>query len=687
MVSAPFENATLVALRHHEAGRLAQAEAIYREVLAQQPNHPEALHLMGVLAGQAGRLDVAIDHISRAIQVCPTQPYYHNNLAKFLKDAGQIDAAIAAARRAIALQPDLIGAHHNLGEALAANGQFVQAIACLRQVLAANPQDPEAHNSIGAAYAGNGQPSQAISHYRKAIEMLPNYAPAYCNLGDALREMGRFPEAIAACREAHFLHPSCAEALINLGNALRDNGQPDEAIAAYRHSLQLKPNRALTHNNLGGALKDVGDLDAALAAFRAALQADPTFAPAHSNLLCLLHFHPDFDAAAIAAEHRVFQQRHADPLRSAILPHTNNRDPDRRLRIGYVSPDFRDHAVGLFLLPLLAAHDHASVDVFCYSDTPAPDAITERLRAHADVWRSIAGQSHEQVAAIIRNDQIDILVDLTMHLANNRLLAFARKPAPVQVSYLAYCASTGLSAMDYRLTDSRLDPPDAPDFYCEKSIRLPNAYWCYAQTHPTPEVSSLPAQHNGQITLGCLNNFCKVSPNALSTWAALLARVPNSRLVIHAAPGKHRQRVTSFFAQHGIAPDRIAFTGKMNWGEYCHQYQQIDIALDPFPYGGGGTTCDALWMGVPVITLAGQTAVGRGGVSILSTIGLPELIARTPEQYIELAANLASDLPRLSALRATLRPRMAGSPLMNSRQFARDIESAYRQMWHNWCAS
>jgi predicted O-linked N-acetylglucosamine transferase (SPINDLY family) len=306
------------------------------------------------------------------------------------------------------------------------------------------------------------------------------------------------------------------------------------------------------------------------------------------------------------------------------------------------------------------------------------------------VWRDVPGVSDDAVARLIRDDQIDILVDLTMHMADSRLLVFARRPAPVQVTYLAYCGTTGLSAIDYRLTDPFLDPPGQDDggepVYSEESIRLPETYWCYRPPVEIESHGAPPAREAGCVTFGCLNNFCKVTEPTLDAWAQILKRVSQSRLLMHARPGSHRDRVRDFFASRSIAAERLAFADKLPVAEYLRLYNQIDVALDPFPYGGGTTTCDALWMGVPVVSFAGPTAVSRGGLGILSNLGLSELVAHRLEDYLEIACGLARDLPRLAGLRATLRDRMRHSPLMDAPRFARNVEAAYRKMWRRWCA-
>ncbi len=722
MSQLTIQQAFAQALQHHQAGRLQEAEQLYRQILAQQPGHADALHLLGVIAAQVGRHDTAVDLIrqaialkpnfpeawsnlgnalrnkgqldeaiaayQRAIALKPNYPEAHSNLGNALSNKGQLNEAIVAYRQAIVLKPNLPEAHSNLGTALRDKGQLDEAIAACRQAIALRPGYPEAHSNLGIALRDKGQLDEAITAYRQAITLKPNFPEAHSNLGTALRDKGQLDEAIAACRQAITLRPGYPEAHINLGNALRDNRQLDEAIAAYRQAITLRPNDAEAYNNLGTAWSDAGQLDEAVAAYRQAVARAPDNAGIHSNLVYTMHFHPAYDAQTVAEEHGRWNLHHAEPLKKFIQPHNNDRSPDRRLRIGYVSPDFREHPVGRFLRPLLEHHDHWNFEIVCYAQVLVPDAITQRLRSYADGWRGIVGLSDTQAADLIRRDRLDILVDLTMHMAHNRLLVFACKPAPVQVTYLAYCSTTGLQTMDYRLSDPYLDPPGGDEsFYTEQTIRLPETYWCYQPNIAPREVGPLPVLQLGHITFGCLNNFCKVSEPTLAAWAKLLRAVPNSELLLHAYKGSHRQRLQARLERDGVVPKRVRFAGFMPAEKYFALYRQIDIALDTFPYGGGTTTCDALWMGVPVVSLVGKTAVGRGGLSILSNVGLPELAARSEQEYVAIAAALANDLPRLSRLRATLRHQMEQSPLMDAPRFARHVEAAYRQMWHTWCRS
>jgi protein O-GlcNAc transferase len=754
MAKLVIQQALASGLKHHEAGRLHEAETHYRQILAQDPNHAEALHLLGVLADQVGRHDVAVELIRRSIALDPRIPEPHSNLGNVLQSLGQLDEAIKSYQRALILNPDYADAHNNLGNAFAARGETDKAIACYQRSLLLRPDSADAHHNLGIASQTKGQIDNAIASYQRAVVLRPDFADAFISLGNAsqakgeldkaiaffqramalrpdypepyvilgvaLQEKGEWDQAMACHRRAIAIKPDLVEAQINLGNVLREKGELREAIACYERAATLKPDVAMIYNNAGVALQAAGRIDEAIASYQRALVLQPDLAQAHNNIgisyqaqgrideaiacfkravelkpdytqadsnqLFALHLSPRYDSHAILQEHLRWNQYHALPQKKHIRPHTNDRTPDRQLRIGYVSADFREHVVGWNLLPLLKEHDPKSVEIFCYSDVRQPDAITEQIQLHAKGWRKIMGVSDDRVSETIRHDQIDILVDLAQHTIHNRLLVFARKPAPVQLTYLGYSSTTGMETMDYRLSDPDMDPPDIDlSCYREKTIRLPETYWCYQPGGPTPDVSPLPAMTTGYITFGCLNNFAKVSTEALDLWAVILRQVPRSRLLLHTKSGSQRQAATERFAHHGISADRLEFVGQHPWAEYIRQYNRIDIALDPFPYGGGITTCDSMYMGVPVVTLSGRTAVGRGGRSILSNVGLPELVAYDPPQYVSIAAELAADLPKLSQIRSTLRQRMQQSPLMDAPRFARNIESAYRQMWRAWC--
>jgi protein O-GlcNAc transferase len=538
----------------------------------------------------------------------------------------------------------------------------------------------------GISHLRSGRLIEAEKVYREVLADEPRNADALHLLGVVVGQMGRPDESVKFIRQAIEIVPTKAAYYGSLGNALQDQRQLDEAIVSFRNAIRVRPDFAKAYNNLGNVLRETGQLDEAIAALREAVRLGPHQVWAHSSLLVTLQYDVRQSAEAIYDEHRRWNEIHAEPLRKYIEPHLNSREVGRRLRIGYVSADFCRHPVGLFMAPLLAKHDARNVEVFCYSDARVSDEITAKLRQSAHMWRHTAGMPDAQLASGIRSDRIDILVDLSLHSMGNRLLVFARKPAPVQVTWLGYPGTTGLSSIDYRLTDPFLDPAGTDELYSEKSVRLPHTFWCYEPIDAALQMSALPAIESGYVTFGCFNNFSKVTSEALELWARLMGAIPRSRLMIFTPPGEARNRVTERFVQNGVERERLEFVNKKPLGDYLKQFNCVDVALDPFPWGGGTSTCDALWMGVPTVTLRGRTAVGRGSVSILSNVGLTDWIADTPEQYVSIVVKMAGDLGRLGELRAGLRKRMEQSPLMDAAQFASDMEIAYRGMWETWCA-
>ena len=503
-------------------------------------------------------------------------------------------------------------------------GRLVQAEAIYRQVLDWQPRHPEAHNDLGLVLTSQGRLEQARTHFERALA----------------------------------LRPASPEANDNLARTLKNLGLPDEAVPYYRRAADLSP----------------GD------------------AQLHSNLVFALQYQPGLDAATLGGEFQRWHERHAAPLAAGVRSHSNGPSPERRLKIGYVSADFRQHPASFFLYPLLRAHDARQVEVFIYASVRKPDAVTAGLRTLAAVWRDVGALSDETLAARIRADGIDILVDLSMHTIFGRLPVFARRPAPVQVSWLAYAGTTGLPAIDYRLTDAHMDPPSAgpSPFPGGEPVRLPDSWCCYHPLAETPAVADLPAGDGRPVTFGCLNQFAKVNPEVLRLWGRVLAAVPGSLLLLHAPDEEtvHR-RVRSLLAETGgeaVDGSRVSFVPPQGRQDYLRTYGRIDIGLDPFPFNGMTTTCEALWMGVPVITTLGQTPGARVGGGLLATVGLGELVAHSDAGLVEIAVALAGDLPRLAHLRATMRARLQASPLMDGPRFARHVEAAYRAMWRRWCS-
>jgi protein O-GlcNAc transferase len=642
-----------LAWRHYQAGNVAEAEQYCRQVVQVDPGHADAHQLLGALAYQRGHYDLAVSSFRQALFLTPSAEA-HFNLANALNRQGKVQDALSHWYEALGYQPDLPNAHNNLASALLNQGKLDEAVRHSRLALRSRPDYPEAHNNLAGALQLLGQYQDAVAHARRALRLKPDYAHAHSNLGHSLGDLGLLDEAVASLRHAIHLDPGYVEAFNNLGNVLKDQGRLDEAIECYQQCRKLDPAKQMCH----------------------------------SNLFFCMPYHPRYNSRAISEELRCWELVHAQCLADGTRSFTNDRSPQRRLRIGYVSADFYDHVVGSNIWPLLRNHDRSQFEITLYANQARSDSMTEKFRKSADAWLTIAGWPDSQVADRILQDGIDILVDLAVHSSDNRLLVFARKPAPVQVTFAGYPGSTGLRAIDYRLTDSCLDPPGMNDgCYAEESYRLPHSFWCFDPQTTEPPVAPLPALQKGFITFGCLNRFCKVNDEVLHLWGQVLRAVKRSRLLLLAPPGSHRQRTRDFLVRQGIDAERLEFCSRKRRFEYLSLYHQVDLMLDTFPYNGHSTTLDALWMGVPVITLVGSTVVGRAGLSQLTNLGLEELAARTPDDYVRLAVDWAGDLARLQILRSGLRERMKRSPLMDAAGFTRGIEAAYRAMWRKWCGN
>ena len=484
------------------------------------------------------------------------------------------------------------------------------------------------------------------------------------------------------------LEPGHADALHFMGltgHRVRDLGF---AIEYFERSIEARPRDAVFHNNLGSMLVQAGRTEEAAAYFRKALEIDPSLNAAHVNLIFVMLFLENARPEDVYAEHVAWAKIHADPLLALAKPHGNSRDPERRLRIGYLSADFRQHALTYFIEPALVQHDSAAFELFCYHSGRVVDEVTRRLAQHADHWHEVIDLDDERVAELIRGDGIDILVDLSGHLRDNRLLVFARKPAPVQLTYLAYPNTTGMIAMDYRITDAVCDPPGATErYYRETLIRLPRCMWCYQPRDDMPAVSPSPAGQTGAVTFASMNGASKVTERMLSLWGRILGEVPDSRIVLTTVPEQGRARIRDALTQAGIDEARIGMHDRLPTKDFWALYAGIDILLDTFPMNGGTTTCEALWLGVPVVTRSGDIFQSRAGLSILGAMGLDELIAGSDDEYVRIAVELARDGARLAAWRAGLRERMRASQLTDGRDYARALEAVYRGIWRTWCSA
>jgi len=795
-----IDQALARAVQHHQRGELQQAEGIYRQILAIQPNNAQATHLLGVVAHQLGRNDVALELMQRSLAAAPNEARFYSNLSEVLRALQRPQEAVAALRKALALQPDEPDFTSNLGVALLDVGNVAAAEATLRRAIALKSSAPEphvhlsrllrdrqeieaalaearraveiapprhlnallnlgltlmaagqlseaeahcrrgieldansylAHSSLASVLVKMGRHEEAAREYARSIELMSNYAPAHAGLAAAMSNLGRNDVAIAefgralqlapdehtshaglglaylhagrltesvdATRQALRLHPDWPDYMNNLAVALEEMGRFDEATEVLQRAATLTPPLAHVKNNLAKRLSAAGRIEEAVAHFRRAIElaADKAetgdeAAQIHSNLLLTLHYLPEISPPRMFDEHIEWARRYAKPVAEKILPHRNKRSIDQRLRIGYVSPDLAAHSVADFLEPILSHHDHERVEIYCYSDVPRPDSYTQRLRAYADVWVDISREKDNRVVEMIRDHGIDILVDLAGHTARNRMLVFARKPAPVQVTYLGYPDTTGQTAIDWRITDGAADPPGmTEEFHTESLLRLPRTFLCYRPFPDAAAVAPLPADSSagGNITFASFNNLSKITPRVIEAWARVLSAAPGSRMLIKAAvlEGSPRDRLREKFKHHGIAAERLDLIGRVaDFGEHLALYNKVDIALDTFPYHGTTTTAEALWMGVPVVTLIGQTHMSRVGLSLLGQLGLSELATETMDQYVAAAGALASDRARLRELRRDLRDRMRVSPLLDAAGVTRELEDAYRSMWRKW---
>jgi len=750
----PRETQLEAAIGWHGAGRFDEAAAVYRDLLASQPEDAGVLHLLGVLHHQTGRSEEGRALVDRAIALDGANPIYHNNLALILHAQGAFAAAEASARRALALVADYPDALVTLGTALQRQGRLDEAGDAYRSALRLRADDAGAWFQFGTLLAAQARQDQAIEVFRQALTLQPNHIEALIHLGNALKiggdaagaadayqrvldldptsivalnNFGNLLQGVGLLGEAEVLyrrllaaradHPG---ALGNLGNLLQSQGRFDEALACYRRALEGTPDDPVPHHNLATALKRMNQLDEAVAEYRRALELAPDYAEALSglgaalqaqghvaeavplyeraltlapgfpeplnHLMFALNALPDVTGADLLAAARRWTATW--PAVPVIAGHANPPDPDRPLRVGYVSPDFRHHPVGYFLTAILGHHDPAAVEIHCYSNSAVVDDITLRIQGSVKGWRPILALDDAAVAALIQADGIDILVDLSGHMADHRLVLFQRRPAPVQVTWLGFFCSTGIEAIDHIIADPTIIRPEDEACYSEQVWRLPGCYLCFDGGPIDLPTVPLPAGETGPITFGCLNRRDKMSEPSIAAWAEILRRVPFARLLLKTAgfsDDATRSDMLSAFERHGIGAGRLLIEGATPRRAHLEAYHRIDLALDPFPYTGATTSAESLWMGVPLVTLRGTTFVGRVSASMLQEVGRPELIAEDVEGYIDLAVALANDRPRLAALRQDLREATRVG-LGDGAGFARALEAIYRGQWHAWCA-
>ena len=679
-----------------QAGQLAEAIRLARDVLRRQPRNADAASLLGLALLRQSDVDGALKHLRDAARLRPAEPTFHVNLGNALLRRADIDEAIDAFERAIALKPDLAPAHFNLANAHRQAGRLEAAEAAYRNALNLRPTHAGTLCNLANTLADQGRAPDALPLYHRALDAEPAMLAPRNGLGAALLQLGRIEEAIAAFDAVLRADPLNLEASINRANALKAAGRLAEAADACEFALRLAPENEVAANSLGNALLAQGRIDEAAASYRRALALRPDYDTARSNLILALNYAADLPPAKVVEPARVWGARLEASAQVLFQRHPNGPDPDRRLRIGYVSPDFRTHSCAYFLEPLLASHDRDTFEIFAYAEVPGPDAFTERLRALCHHWRSTVGRSDPEVALAIAEDAIDILIDAAGHTAGNRLPVFASRPAPVQMTWLGFPNTTGLASIQYRIVDDITDPEAFEDIEAtctERRLRLPRCFICYAPPDVDAQPGPLPvdAAADGAITFGSFNNLPKMTPRVVDLWARVLHAVPGSRLLLKnrsLTDDTTRQRFQAMFAARGIDPDRVANAGwTRGTREHLETYNRVDIGLDTFPYHGTTTTCEALFMGVPVVTLAGRPHAARVGVSLLHALNLDELVATDEQAYVEIAARLAADRATLRRHRQTLRARLLASPLCDGADYARAFEGACRDAWRRWCAA
>jgi protein O-GlcNAc transferase len=564
-----------------------------------------------------------------------------------------------------------------------------EAAAACRILLAREPLNTDALSLLAAAMCSRGDAREGSLHLRRVAELMPNSADAHLSLATVLAALGETDDSISHYRRALQLRPGAAEAWRDLAGLLQGLRRYDEAEACCRSALQAGIRSAALSRTLAQALFEQGRVDESIAEARASLSLDPGVAATHSDLVRMLNYIEAADPVSVWREHHAWDQRHARALALAAPAHGNTPDPARRLRVGYVSPYFRKHAMNFFFESTVKHHDRGNFDIVLYADVARPDDYSKRLQDFGAAWRRTVGMSDAELADAVREDAIDILVDLSGHTPHNRLLAFARRPAPVQVTWNGYPNTTGMSAMDYRITDAWCDPPGTTEhLHSETLVRLPAVFMTWQPPQGAPQPGKPPALEAGHVTYGSFNSCFKITPAVAALWSRVLDHVPGSRLLMLTIDsGVAEQRIRDLFARNGIAPERLEILPRIPHESFLEAHCRADIALDPFPYHGTTTTCFSLWMGLPVVVRSGTVHASRVGVSLLNSIGLPELVAASEDEYINIASRLASDIPGLARLRATLRERMLNSPLTDGREGARALERAYRTMWEDWCRS
>jgi len=655
----------------------------YRHALSLAPHYAEAHNNLGNALMHQGELEAATQCYQQAVTLMPEFAEAYNNLAYILIEQGRAQEAVPQLQRALSLKPELIDAHNNLGNAFSEQGEFAQAITCYQQALATEPNYVQAHNNLGYALVQLNRFEEAINCFQKALSLEPNYLDALYNLAQVLKAENRFAEATSYFEAILATQPQNAQMYYELALLFQAQNQSQTAISYLQKLLTHEPQHAEAHIQLGQLLFEQGSIEQALEHYQQGLnqQPDPL---AHSQLLLAMHYAPDYQPSAIFQAHKQFNDQYVLPLVESNPPHFNDKRAQRRLKLGYLSSHFRAAQWSQRLSPILAHHQAEHFELYCYDSAHSQSQTP--LEHYAHHWVHCAHLDDETLANRIRYDQIDILVDLDGHHLDNRLLVFARKPAPLQISYLGYPYSSGLTTMDYRITDEFVDTEgENAMFNTETLIKMPDSYCCYQPPESAPQVNALPALTQQVITFGVLDCAQQLNTKILTLYAQVLRALPQSRLLLQLQSQPTTVAlIQAHLTQLKIDPTRLIIEEPpLEPSLEC--YHHIDIVLDNYPYHQVLNMCDALWMGVPVITLVGHKQVSRLGLSLLSTVGLADWCAQTPEAYVEIARQFTADYTQLNTLRQQLRENMRNSPLLAHRTFTEHLEMAYRTVWEQWC--
>lgn len=725
---------------YKDEGHLLEAAESYQKALKADPSYKLAAECLAIVLTDlgtslklAGNTDEGIQKYFDALKVDGHYAPAYYNLGVVYSEMMQYDLALGCYEKAVVERPLYAEAYCNMGVIYKNRGDLEAAIACYERCLTVSPNFEIAKNNMAIALTDlgtkvklEGDINQGVAYYKKALYYNWHYADAMYNLGVAYGEMLKFDMAIVFYELALHFNPHCAEACNNLGVIYKDRDNLDKAVECYQMALSIKPNFSQSLNNLGVVFTVQGKMDAAASMIEKAIIANPTYAEAYNNLGVLyrdvgnislaieayercLQIDPDSRNAGqnrllamnyideglddrLFEAHREWGRRFMN-LYPQYTSWDNPKDMERPLVVGYVSPDYFTHSVSYFIEAPLSHHNYANYKVVVYSAVVKADAKTlkfkDRVLKKGGLWRDIYGVDERKVASMVRDDKIDILVELTGHTANNKLGMMACRPAPVQVTWIGYPNTTGLPTIDYRMTDGLVDPPNTRQKNVEELVRLPECFLCYTPSPEAGPVSPTPALSNGFITFGSFNNLAKITPNVLRVWATILCAVPNSRLVVKCKPfccDSVRQRFLSTLEQMGLESLRVDLLPLILFNhDHMQAYSLMDISLDTFPYAGTTTTCESLYMGVPCVTMAGSVHAHNVGVSLLTKVGLGRLVAKTEEEYVKLALQLASDVSALGELRMTLRELMSKSPVCDGAKFTQGLESTYRNMWHRYC--